>query len=83
MMTVVYFISKGQFNFAEVVVEPRPRGVNVVTMRGRSEMQRLVSGDPVFVSDPWLPQLVRQKALQADVSLFQLLFKSGEACNFE
>ena len=51
-------------------MEPRPRGVNVVTVCGRSEMRRLVSGDPVFVSDPWLPQLVRQKALQADVSLF-------------
>ena len=31
-------------------MEPRPRGVNVVTVCGRSEMCRLVSGDPVFVS---------------------------------
>ena len=36
---------------------------------GRPEIQRLVNSDLVFVSDPWLPQLVRQKALQADVSV--------------
>ncbi len=61
---------QGQFNFAEVVVEPCPGGVNLVGVAGRPEIQRLVSSERVFVSDPWLPQLVRQKALQSDVSAF-------------
>lgn len=57
-------------------MEPRPGGVSLVGVAGRPETQRLVSSDLVFVSDTWLPQLVRQKALQADVSvtILQWLF---------
>ncbi len=50
-------------------MEPRPGGVSLMCVAGRPEIQRLVNSDLVFVSDPWLPQLVRQKALQADVSV--------------
>ena len=78
---------QGQFNFAEVEVEPLLAGINKVTVTTKkgghcvtsdpsscmprplpAVLEGMVGGQSsCLVSDKWLPVLVRQRAIQANV----------------
>ena len=59
---------QGQFNYVEVLIEPLHEGMNLVQVHAKSGLEDKIQTTPVFVSDSCLPILVRQKALQANVS---------------
>lgn len=62
----------------EVLIEPLHEGMNLVQVHAKSGLEDKIQTTPVFVSDSCLPILVRQKALQANVScLFAKLIAIG------
>ena len=65
---------QGQFTYAEVQVEPLQGATNKVTVVVKKSLEELVNCQPYFVSDQWLPLLVRQKALLVNVRLVHTLF---------
>lgn len=52
----------------EVVIEPLLEGVNQVSLHAKRGLDEMLQTSQVCVSDSCLPLLVRQKALQANVS---------------
>lgn len=70
---------KGQFNFAEVVIQPLPGGMNRVHTQAKKglEVADLLQGKPSLISDLWLPVLVREKALQANLASLVHLSQSA------
>lgn len=52
----------------EVLIEPLHEGMNLVQVHAKAGLEDKIQTTPVFVSDSCLPILVRQKALQANVS---------------
>lgn len=60
---------QGQFNYVEVLIQPLHEGMNLVQVLTKNGMEDKIQMAPVFISDSCLPILVRQKALQANVSL--------------
>ena len=63
-----YFLSQGQFNYVEVLIQPLLEGMNKVQVHAKRGVEEMIETTPVFISDSCLPILVRQKALQANVS---------------
>jgi tuberous sclerosis protein 2 len=57
---------KGQFGYAEVVVEPLPAGFNRVSVAVCGGLEGRLSMEPALVSSLQLPTLARTKALQAN-----------------
>lgn len=62
------YVFQGHFNFVEVLVEPLASGVSRVSVRAKRGMEQMMDSRSFVISDQWLPVLVRQKALQANVS---------------
>jgi len=52
----------------EVVVDPLPGNMNRVCLAAKKGLEEMLLSEPSLISDTWLPVLVRQKALQANVS---------------
>ena len=65
---ILIFLVQGQFNFAEVLVEPLTGGLSRVSVQAKRGMEQMLDSRPFVISDQWLPVLVRLKALQANVS---------------
>jgi hypothetical protein len=59
---------QGHFNYVEVLIEPLHEGMNLVQVHAKSGLEDMIQTTPIFVSDSCLSVLVRQKALQANVS---------------
>ena len=68
-MIILILLIQGQFNFAEVLVEPLAGGLSRVSVRAKRGMEQMLDSRPFVISDQWLPVLVRLKALQANVGL--------------
>uniref|UniRef100_A0A1X7VTP7 Rap-GAP domain-containing protein n=1 Tax=Amphimedon queenslandica TaxID=400682 RepID=A0A1X7VTP7_AMPQE len=67
---------KGQFNYAEVIIQPLPCSMNKVYLLVKNGLESFVDCSPSLVSDKWLPVLVRQKALLANLASLVLLSES-------
>lgn len=52
----------------EVTIEPLPCAMNKVSLTVKDGLATYLNCSPCLVSDKWLPLLVRQKALLANVS---------------
>ena len=66
-MKQFFLLVQGQFNFAEVLVEPLAGSLSRVSVRAKRGMEHMLDNRPLVISDQWLPVLVRLKALQANV----------------
>ncbi|XP_032221463.2 tuberin-like isoform X2 [Nematostella vectensis] len=84
---VKYGTIKGQFNFAEVVIQPLDNECNVVMLRFKEELKNLcVNPSPRVISDSSLPMLVRRLAVHINMAsvLHQGLKRTTDAygCNW-
>ncbi|KAJ8037419.1 Tuberin [Holothuria leucospilota] len=60
---------KGQFNFAEIIVEPLDKETNLVTVQAKPELEDWIGArGPWLVSDKRVALLVRQMALHANLA---------------
>ncbi|XP_071489878.1 tuberin-like [Diadema antillarum] len=60
---------KGQFNFAEIIVEPLDNESNLVSIQAKPELQQMLGRrGPWMVSDQRVALLVRQMALHANLA---------------
>jgi tuberous sclerosis protein 2 len=68
---------KGQFNYAEVIVQPLTCGMNCVSLAVKKGLDKLIDCSSTLISDKWLPILVRQKALLANLASLVLLSQAS------
>lgn len=67
----VYF--QGQFNYANVIVQPLEMGSNLVSVRAKGDIEDYFKHlEPIVISDRGAPLLARQLALHANVSYLKL-----------
>ncbi|XP_022103490.1 tuberin-like [Acanthaster planci] len=60
---------KGQFNFAEIVIEPLDSESNLVTVQAKQDLEAMIgSRGPRMITNKNLPLLVRQMALHANLA---------------
>ncbi|XP_033630704.1 tuberin-like [Asterias rubens] len=60
---------KGQFNFAEIVIEPLDSESNLVTVQAKPDLEAMIgSRGPRMITNKNLPLLVRQMALHANLA---------------
>ena len=64
----------------EVLIEPLHEGMNLVQIHVKAGLEDKIHTTPAFVSDSCLAVLVRQKALQANVSGIVLLMMCHSQC---
>lgn len=66
---------KGQFNYANIIIQPLDHNTNKVTVKAKEEVREFIEHNgPKIISDQNLGVLARQLALHSNVSIFYLLF---------